>query len=99
MAPPQVYESGEQASYDVFISHCKKAEGSEDRALWCVDVFEEAGMKPFFDLQNLEEISPEQLKKDVMASKAVVTVRRGGRRPLLPSCCCAAAGLLLLPRT
>ena len=25
------------------------------------DVFEEAGMKPFFDLQNLEEISKEQL--------------------------------------
>ena len=48
--------------------------GTEDRALWCVDVFEEAGLKPFFDLQNLEEISREQLIKDVKNSKAVVTV-------------------------
>ena len=55
-------------------SHCKRSEGTEDRALWCVDVFEEAGLKPFFDLQNLEEISREQLIKDVKNSKAVVTV-------------------------
>ena len=31
-------------------------------------------MRPFFDLQHLEEISSEQLVKDVKASKAVVTV-------------------------
>ena len=73
MAPPAAYEA-EGEGYDVFISHCKKADGTEDRALWCVDVFEEAGMKPFFDLQNLEEISREQLVKDVKASKALVTV-------------------------
>ena len=53
MAPPSSYSSDEQTSYDVFISHCKRAEGTEDRALWIVDTFEEAGMKPFFDLQNL----------------------------------------------
>ena len=70
MAPP----SDSESAYDVFISHCKKADGTEDRALWCVDVFEEAGMRPFFDLQHLEEISSEQLVKDVKASKAVVTV-------------------------
>ena len=57
MAPP----SDSESAYDVFISHCKKADGTEDRALWCVDVFEEAGMRPFFDLQHLEEISSEQL--------------------------------------
>lgn len=73
MAPSQAYEAAAEG-YDVFISHCKKADGTEDRALWCVDVFEEAGMKPFFDLQNLEEISREQLIKDVKASKALVTV-------------------------
>ncbi len=70
MAPP----SDSESAYDVFISHCKKADGTEDRALWCVDVFEEAGMRPFFDLQHLEEISSEQLVQDVKASKAVVTV-------------------------
>ena len=74
MAPPSSYSSDEQTSYDVFISHCKRAEGTEDRALWIVDTFEEAGMKPFFDLQNLEEISREQIIKEVKSSKAMVTV-------------------------
>ena len=75
MAPSSsTYAPEEQALYDVFISHCKKADGTEDRALWLVDTFEEAGMKPFFDLQNLEEISPEQLTKDVKSSKALVTI-------------------------
>ena len=41
MAPPLAYEATDSPTYDVFISHCKKADGSEDRALWCHDVFEE----------------------------------------------------------
>ena len=66
--------NGNSSSYDVFISHCKRAPGSEDRALWIADVFEEAGMSTFFDLQNLEEISQEQLRADVLKSKCLVTV-------------------------
>jgi hypothetical protein len=83
MVPP----SDSEFTFDVFISHAKKAEGTEDRALWCVDVFEEAGMKAFFDLQNLEEISSEQLVKDVKASKAVVTVCFHSSLLPPPQCC------------
>ena len=45
-------------------------------------------MRPFFDLQHLEEISSEQLVKDVKASKAVVTVCIHLPWALPPPQCC-----------
>ena len=41
MASAAKYEASADA-YDVFISHCKRESSSEDKALWVVDVFEEA---------------------------------------------------------
>ena len=63
-----------EKKWDVFISHCKRIPSSEQKALMISDCIEEAGMKPFIDLQNLEEISMEQLVADVKASKCMVTV-------------------------
>ena len=63
-----------EKKWDVFISHTKRTPGSEQKALMISDCIEEAGMKPFIDLQNLEEISREQLISDVKGSKCLVTV-------------------------
>ena len=60
--------------WDVFLSHCKKEPGTEERCLWLVDVFEEANRSVFFDRTSLEEISEQQLVQDVRASKLIITV-------------------------
>ena len=60
--------------FDIFISHCKRIASTEDRALWMQDTFEEAGMIPFFDRSSLDEISKEQLERDVLASRCLVTI-------------------------
>jgi hypothetical protein len=72
--PLRVDPPGVEKRYDVFISHSKKIVGSEQKALMISDCFEEVGMTPFIDLQNLEEISEEQLIADVRASRCLVTV-------------------------
>lgn len=47
----------DDARYDVFVSHCKRLDASEDRAIWVADVCEGAGLKLFFDRSDLTDIS------------------------------------------
>ena len=54
--------------------HCTAAPGTEERAISIADWFAEERMKTFFDLQNLDEISEEQLVADVKQSKCLVTI-------------------------
>ena len=61
-------------AYDVFVSHCKRLDASEDRAVWVADVCEDAGLKVFFDRSDLTDISEEVLARSVKESRVVVTV-------------------------
>ena len=67
-APPSKCE------WDCFVSHSKRVDSSEDRAVWVADVCDETGLKAFFDRSHLTEITVEALRKAVAASKMVVTV-------------------------
>ena len=64
----------DDARYDVFVSHCKRLDASEDRAVWVADVCEDAGLKVFFDRSDLTDISEEVLERSVKESRVVVTV-------------------------
>ena len=55
--------------YEVFVSHCKRTEASEDRAIWACDVAEGDGMTVFFDRSDLTEISKVELQRAVAASR------------------------------
>ena len=72
--PPAAGLVASTKKYDAFISHAKKISGSEQKALMISDFLEEAGMKSFIDLQDLVEISREQLVADVKASRTLITV-------------------------
>jgi hypothetical protein len=60
--------------YDVFVSHCKHLDASEDRAVWVADVCEGAELKVFFDRSDLTDISEEVLERSVKESRVLVTV-------------------------
>ena len=64
----------DDAVYDVFVSHCKRLDASEDRAVWVADVCEGAGLKVFFDRSDLTDISTEVLERSVKQSRVLVTV-------------------------
>ena len=64
----------DDAVYDVFVSHCKRLDASEDRAVWVADVCEGAGLKVFFDRSDLTDISAEVLERSVKQSRVLVTV-------------------------
>lgn len=64
----------DDARYDVFVSHCKRLDASEDRAVWVADVCEGAGLKVFFDRSDLTDISTEALERGVKQSRCLVTV-------------------------
>ncbi|KAH8046760.1 hypothetical protein JL722_13506 [Aureococcus anophagefferens] len=64
----------DDATYDVFVSHCKRLDASEDRAVWVADVCEGAGLTVFFDRSDLTDISAEALERSVKRSKCLVTV-------------------------
>ena len=64
----------DDAVYDVFVSHCKRLDASEDRAVWVADVCEGAGLKVFFDRSDLTDISEEVLERSVKESRVLVTV-------------------------
>ena len=64
----------DDARYDVFVSHCKRLDASEDRAVWVADVCEGAGLKVFFDRSDLTDISEEVLERSVKESRVLVTV-------------------------
>ena len=64
----------DDARYDVFVSHCKRLDASEDRAVWVADVCEGAGLKVFFDRSDLTDISAEVLERSVKQSRVLVTV-------------------------
>ena len=67
-------EAPDDAVYDVFVSHCKRLDASEDRAVWVADVCEDAGLKVFFDRSDLTDISAEVLERSVKQSRVLVTV-------------------------
>ena len=67
-------EAPDDAVYDVFVSHCKRLDASEDRAVWVADVCEGAGLKVFFDRSDLTDISAEVLERSVKQSRVLVTV-------------------------
>ena len=60
--------------YDVFVSHSKRTEASEDRAIWVADVADGHSLRVFFDRSDLTEITREQLRKDVHCSRVMVTI-------------------------
>jgi len=64
----------DDAQYDVFVSHCKRLDASEDRAVWVADICEGAGLKVFFDRSDLTDISEEVLERSVKDSRVLVTV-------------------------
>ena len=64
----------DDARFDVFVSHCKRLDASEDRAVWVADVCEGAGLKVFFDRSDLTDISEEVLERSVKESRVLVTV-------------------------
>ena len=51
----------------VFISHCKRRSGAEDKAIWIADVLDssEVDVKAWFDLSDLSEITMDSLKQAV----------------------------------
>ena len=61
-------------THDIFVSHCKRTEASEDRAIWVSDISEGEGLKVFFDRSNLTEISESMLRRSVAESAVVVTI-------------------------
>lgn len=63
-----------RTQYEVFVSHCKRTESSEDRAIWVSDVAEGEGLSVFFDRSDLTEISKERLKLSVESSCVLVTI-------------------------
>ena len=64
----------DDTKFDLFVSHCKRTEASEDRAIWVSDVAEGEGLKVFFDRSDLTEITKEELHRSVAASKVLVTI-------------------------
>jgi hypothetical protein len=54
---------------DVFVSHAKRIDTTEDRASWCADVLELHGLVSFFDRTDLKEITEEALREKVLSSK------------------------------
>ena len=43
----------------MFVSHSKRLDSSEDRAMWVADAVQSAGLRAFFDRYDLLEISEE----------------------------------------
>lgn len=60
--------------YELFVSHCKRTESSEDRAIWVSDIAEGDGLSVFFDRSDLTQISKDKLKESVEASRVLVTI-------------------------
>ena len=54
----------------VFISHCKRTPGTEDRAVWIADVLDssEVDVRAWFDRSDLSEITMDSLKQAVEES-------------------------------
>jgi hypothetical protein len=55
--------------YDVFVSHAKRCDSSEDRAVWCADILEQHGLVAFYDRTDLKEITEPALLKSVIGSQ------------------------------
>ena len=60
----------------VFISHCKRTPGTEDRAVWIADVLDssEVGVKAWFDRSDLSEITMDSLKQAVEEAAMLITI-------------------------
>ena len=60
----------------VFISHCKRTPGTEDRAIWIADVLDssEVEVKAWFDRSDLSEITMDSLKQAVEESSMLITI-------------------------
>ena len=60
----------------VFISHCKRTPGTEDRAIWIADVLDssEVGVKAWFDRSDLSEITMDSLKQAVEEAAMLITI-------------------------
>ena len=60
----------------VFISHCKRISGTEDKAIWIADVLDssEAEVKAWFDRSDLGEITMDSLKQAVEESSMLITI-------------------------
>ena len=72
---------------DVFVSHAKRIDTTEDRASWCADVLELHGLVSFFDRTDLKEITEEALREKVLSSKVRRSrgIRERGTRTCSPS--------------
>lgn len=71
---PRNFYSPSKSRYDVFVSHSKKLLESEDRAVWVADLFENRGLRAFFDRSDLMEITEPALQEAMLASDVCVTV-------------------------
>ena len=60
----------------VFISHCKRTPGTEDRAIWIADVLDssEVDVKAWFDRSDLSEITMDSLKQAVEEAAMLITI-------------------------
>ena len=60
----------------VFISHCKRISGTEDKAIWIADVLDssEAEVKAWFDRSHLSEITMDSLKQAVDDAAMLITI-------------------------
>ena len=60
----------------VFISHCKRISGTEDKAIWIADVLDstEVDVKAWFDLSDLSEITMDSLKQAVEKAAMLITI-------------------------
>merc|ERR1719261_1965385 len=58
----------------VFVSHCKRTDTSEDRAIWVADTLDSAGFKAWFDRSDLQEITMDKLKEAVESSHCLITI-------------------------
>jgi len=63
-----------EPTYELFVSHCKRTESSEDRAIWVSDIAEGEGLSVFFDRSDLTQITKEKLRESIEASRVVVTI-------------------------
>ena len=73
-AKPSAGQAVAAFEYELFVSHCKRTEASEDRAIWVSDIAEAEGLKVFFDRSDLTEISSAKLESCVRDSRVIVTI-------------------------
>ena len=67
-------QGGQWSGMQVFVSHCKRTDATEDRAIWVADVLDTAGFKAWFDRSDLNTISMEALQEAVEKSVCLVTI-------------------------